>query len=235
MKKFSFYAILAIGLIGIAFQSCNSNKTVRLESDVDSISYILGSFWAMNTKQNLKAAPGDALKLDIYLESYKKAFQEDTLITILGMSLEEANSYVSAYIQNAQNKASNNKKLENDKFLAENKGKSGVITTESGLQYRVITEGKGPRPKADDVVKVHYHGTLLDGTVFQSTVQSGQPTDIPLTAVIPGWTEGVQLMPVGSKYIFWIPMELGFGMNNPQLNQLLIFEIELLEIVKQPK
>jgi FKBP-type peptidyl-prolyl cis-trans isomerase len=121
--------------------------------------------------------------------------------------------------------------------LNENKTKSGVFTTESGLQYQVITEGTGPKPKVENTVKVHYTGKYLDGSVFDSSVERGQPAEFPLDRVIPGFSQGLQLMPVGSKYIIWIPVELGYGMSNPGIpnfkpNALYIFEVELLEIVK---
>ena len=124
-----------------------------------------------------------------------------------------------------------------DKFLAENGKKPGVVTTASGLQYQVITEGKGAKPGAGDGVKVNYKGTLLDGTEFDSSYKRGEPAVLPLQGVIPGWAEGLQLMPVGAKYKFWIPARLAYGEQAPPMigpNQTLEFEVELLEIVKAP-
>jgi FKBP-type peptidyl-prolyl cis-trans isomerase len=120
-------------------------------------------------------------------------------------------------------------------FLAENSKKDGVKQTESGLQYKVLTEGTGPKPKASDTVKVHYKGTLIFGTEFDSSYKRGEPAQFPLTGVIKGWTEGLQLMPVGSKYEFYIPADLAYGASprpNIPANSTLIFEVELLEIVK---
>lgn len=121
-----------------------------------------------------------------------------------------------------------------EKFLAENAKKEGVITTASGLQYKVLHQGDGPKPKATDSVNVHYRGTLIDGTEFDSSYKRNAPISFPLNRVIPGWTEGVQLMPVGSKYEFYIPYHLAYGERGaggaiPPFAAL-IFEVELLAI-----
>lgn len=127
-----------------------------------------------------------------------------------------------------------NEKEKGRKFLAENRKKAGVIETESGLQYEVIKMGDGAKPTANDKVKVHYHGTTLEGVVFDSSVDRGEPITFPLNGVIKGWTEGVQLMPVGSKFKFYIPSDLGYG--DRQVSEVikggatLVFEVELLEI-----
>ncbi len=118
-------------------------------------------------------------------------------------------------------------------FRQSNAAKPGVTVTESGLQYEVLQEGDGPRPTADQVVRVHYHGTLPDGSVFDSSVERGEPATFALNQVISGWTEGVQLMPVGSKYRLVLPPELGYGENAPPNigpNATLVFEVELLGI-----
>lgn len=119
-------------------------------------------------------------------------------------------------------------------YLRQNKEKPGVITTASGLQYKVETEGKGVRPAKSDTVAVHYEGKLIDGTVFDSSYQRGQPAVFPLDAVIPGWTEGVQLMTPGSIYHFTIPPELGYGARGAPgtipPNSVLIFKVELLAV-----
>ena len=120
------------------------------------------------------------------------------------------------------------------KFLAENKTKKGVFTTGSGLQYMVLRQGSGARPKPSDRVRVNYHGTLLDGTVFDSSYDRGQPAEFMLNQVIPGWTEGVSMMPVGAKYRFWIPSELAYGEKGAGAqigpNSTLVFDVELLAI-----
>ncbi|NLA66950.1 MAG: FKBP-type peptidyl-prolyl cis-trans isomerase [Gammaproteobacteria bacterium] len=121
-------------------------------------------------------------------------------------------------------------------FLAANAGKEGVQVTDSGLQYKVLEQGDGPKPGPDSRVSVHYRGTLVDGTVFDSSYDRGQPAVFNLTSVVPGWQEGLQLMPVGSKYMLWLPSELGYGdMGTPggpiAPGSALVFEVELLEIV----
>jgi FKBP-type peptidyl-prolyl cis-trans isomerase FklB len=119
-------------------------------------------------------------------------------------------------------------------FLENNKNKDGVVTLPSGLQYEVITMGDGPKPTAYNKVTCHYHGTLIDGTVFDSSVKRGQPASFPLNMVIKGWTEGLQLMPTGSKWRFFIPPHLGYGDRQVSAeigpNSTLIFEVELLGI-----
>ena len=141
-----------------------------------------------------------------------------------------------AYIQATLNHIKfGDTKEKGEQFLAENALKDGVKVTESGLQYEVLKLGKGPKPSATDRVKVHYHGTLIDGTVFDSSVERGEPIVFGLNQVIKGWTEGVQLMPVGSKFRFYIPQELGYGSQQagsiPPFSTL-IFEVELLGIEK---
>ena len=128
-------------------------------------------------------------------------------------------------------------KVESKKFLEENAKKEGVKTTESGLQYTVIKEGEGAKPKATDTVKVHYKGTLVDGTEFDSSYKRGEPISFPLNGVIKGWTEGLQLMPVGSTYRFFIPSDLGYGDRGAGADipggAALIFDVELIEINPQ--
>lgn len=163
----------------------------------------------------------------------KPAMSEELMRTTLGELTERqrAESQKSRAAQGEKNKA------EGQAYLEKNKTKPGVKVTASGLQYEVLKGATGPKPKATDTVRVHYTGTLIDGTVFDSSVQRGQPAEFPLNGVIAGWTEGLQLMPVGSKYRFIIPSELAYGENGAgsQIgpNAVLIFEVELLAIVKK--
>jgi len=156
-----------------------------------------------------------------------------------GMNADEARDYFNETMESLQTKKMESQyqgnKETGKKFLEENAQREGVVTTASGLQYEVIKAGKGTLPKETDKVKVHYHGTLIDGSVFDSSVERGEPAEFGVTQVIKGWVEGLQLMPVGSKYKFYIPQELAYG--SQQQGQIspfstLIFEVELLDIVK---
>ncbi|MFT3824711.1 MAG: FKBP-type peptidyl-prolyl cis-trans isomerase [Chitinophagaceae bacterium] len=149
----------------------------------------------------------------------------------------QCNNAVMSYMQSIRSeKASGNKKA-GEVFLAENKKKPGVVTLPSGLQYTVLQEGTGPKPTIDDEVKVHYQGTLLDGTIFDSSIQRGEPIVLGLKNVIRGWTEALQLMPTGSKWRLFIPSDLAYGDNQAgetiKPGSTLIFDVELLEIVKK--
>jgi FKBP-type peptidyl-prolyl cis-trans isomerase FklB len=151
-------------------------------------------------------------------------------------SMEQANEFISNYFQKAMEEKGAVVRVEGEKFLEENKKKAGVTTTASGLQYEVIKTGDGPKPTATDKVKTHYHGTLTNGTVFDSSVDRGEPVEFPVNGVIKGWTEALQLMPVGSKWKLFIPYSLAYGERaaGPQIPaySALVFEVELLEIVK---
>lgn len=147
------------------------------------------------------------------------------------MDMQTAGQYVEATVSRLKY---GDTKAEGEKFLQENKLREGVQETASGLQYEVLVQGKGPKPTAESTVKVHYEGTLIDGTVFDSSYQRGEPIEFPLNGVIKGWTEGLQLMPVGSKYKLYIPSELGYGERGAGQSippfATLIFTVELLEI-----
>ena len=147
------------------------------------------------------------------------------------MDMQTAGQYVEATVSRLKYGET---KAEGEKFLQENKLREGVQETASGLQYEVLVQGKGPKPTAESTVKVHYEGTLIDGTVFDSSYQRGEPIEFPLNGVIKGWTEGLQLMPVGSKYKLYIPYELGYGERGAGASippyATLIFTVELLEI-----
>jgi FKBP-type peptidyl-prolyl cis-trans isomerase FklB len=159
------------------------------------------------------------------------------------ISVEDANKFLEGYfgkLMAEKQKEMEAKgavvKVEGEKFLEENKKKPGIVTTASGLQYQVIKMGEGAKPTASDKVKTHYHGTLTDGTVFDSSVDRGEPVEFPVGGVIKGWTEALQLMPVGSKWKLFIPYQLAYGERaaGPQIPaySALVFDVELLDIVK---
>ncbi len=227
-----YLAILFLLLLSIACTQ-NTAQNAELKSFDDSVSYSIGADIARNFATQ---------KMNINSDAFVSGFLNVALEGEVKINEEEALKILTKYqqVMRATREAeANAAMLENlkkgDEFLAENKSKDGVKVTDSGLQYKVITLGTGAKPTADDKVKVHYKGTLLDGTQFDSSYDRGTPAEFPLKNVIKGWTEGLQLMPVGSKYEFYIPAALAYGQNAPQTigpNQTLIFEVELLEIVK---
>lgn len=236
MKKISVLVATAIVAMGIT--SCgDSHKSASLKTAADSVSYAIGISTGADYKENLKTLPGDPANVDDLIAGFIQAIKGDS--SAMKMTPQAAQAYVQTYFMEASARDAKKTKEEGEKFLAENKSKKDVFTTESGLQYQVVTEGTGDKPTATDKVKVHYTGTLLDGTKFDSSVDRGEPMEFPVNGVIKGWTEVLQLMPVGSKYIVWIPSDLAYGERGAgqdiKPNSTLKFEIELLEIVKDKK
>ncbi|MFN6944162.1 MAG: FKBP-type peptidyl-prolyl cis-trans isomerase [Cytophagaceae bacterium] len=197
-----------------------------LKSQKDSLSYSLG----VNIGTNLMQQGFD----DINVEMLNKAFQDVFNSSELVLSPEAANQLITSYMQDMQKRKLEKNLAEGQKFLDENKKKDGVVTLPSGLQYKILKEGTGPKPKATDRVTTHYHGTLIDGTVFDSSVDRGQPATFPVNGVIQGWIEALQLMPVGSKWRLYIPAHLAYGErgsgNKIGPNAALIFDVELISI-----
>ena len=225
--------ILAVLVIGTLFSCDNQVKEVKsLETELDSVSYAVGLSMSSQLKNGFE---------DVNEEILIQAIRNGLDSTNLLLESKDIQKTIQTYFQKKQEE---NKKKELAKFevykkegiafLEANKTKEGVKTTKSGLQYIVLKEGKGKKAKTTDRVKVHYHGTTVDGTVFDSSVDRGTPSEFGVTQVIKGWTEGLQLMKVGSKYKFFIPQELAYGANpRPGIIKpymALIFEVELLEI-----
>ena len=236
MKKISVLVATAIVAMGIT--SCgDSHKSASLKTAADSVSYAIGISTGAGYKENLKTLPGDPANVDDLIAGFIQAIKGDS--SAMKMTPQAAQAYVQTYFMEASARDAKKTKEEGEKFLAENKSKKDVFTTESGLQYQVVTEGTGDKPTATDKVKVHYTGTLLDGTKFDSSVDRGEPMEFPVNGVIKGWTEVLQLMPVGSKSIVLIPSDLAYGERGAgqdiKPNSTLKFEIELLEIVKDKK
>lgn len=217
--------VAALGTAGGAFAQ-------ELKTEKDKVSYMVG----MDVGKGL-ASIKDEIDMAVVIQALQASVKGDKT----ALTQEEALKVRQEFMTKLQSKraaeekakAETNKKA-GDEFLAKNKAKKGVTTTASGLQYEVVKAGTGPKPKDTDTVQVHYTGTLLDGTKFDSSVDRGEPATFPLKGVIPGWTEGLQLMPVGSKYKFYIPSALAYGENGPGPigpNATLTFEVELIKIV----
>lgn len=174
---------------------------------------------------------------DINFEDFANAVKDSFEGKEPQMPIDEAQKVLNEYMTDLQKKAEAKAREAGEKFLAENKMKEGVKVTPSGLQYVVVKEGEGAMPTAEDEVTVHYTGKLLDGTVFDSSVNRGEPATFPLNRVIPGWTEGVQLMKEGAKYTFFIPSDLAYGAqgvpNAIPPHSTLIFDVELIKVVKK--
>jgi FKBP-type peptidyl-prolyl cis-trans isomerase FklB len=199
----------------------------KLNTAVDSASYAFGMLVGKNLQRQL---PAD-LNVDLIMKAMGSALKNEPQ----PFEAQAANEIYSQYNTKAQAEAGEKSKAEGKKFLDENKKRKEVTTTASGLQYEVMKRGEGKvSPVATDQVKVHYHGTTTDGSVFDSSVERGEPITFGLNQVIPGWTEGVQLMHVGDKFKFFIPAELAYGDRSPspkiKPNSTLVFEVELFEI-----
>lgn len=196
---------------------------------MDKLSYA----WGLAMGKQLQAMGVASIDSESFKDGVKVAFDGGEPV----ITLEEAQSLINDYLSELQKKAEELARKEGEEFLAENGKKEGIKTTASGLQYAVEKEGDGAQPTAEDEVTVHYTGKLLNGTVFDSSVQRGEPATFPLNRVIPGWTEGVQLMKEGAKYTFFIPSDLAYGPqgvpNAIPPHSTLIFEVELIKVVKK--
>lgn len=225
MKQF----LIIVLLVAVTF--AGNSFAADLETQDEQLSYIIGMDIGNSLKQ--QGAPID-------LESLFQAIEAVYTGAEPAISPEQAAAVREAYIaerraamEAERAEAATANAAEGEAFLTANASNEGVVTTESGLQYLVMSEGDGPKPAATDRVRVHYRGTLLDGTEFDSSYSRGEPATFMLNQVIPGWTEGLQLMPVGSKYQFFIPSDLAYGPNGSRSiapNATLIFEVELLGI-----
>jgi FKBP-type peptidyl-prolyl cis-trans isomerase FklB len=236
MKTRGFIVMTAV--LAFILGSCGNNvKNVKITDKNDSLSYAFGIV-------NYNALTQDSLSLDPLVVAKAMVDGKDNKAQ---MSDDVARSYIMAFIQGreklkAEQKAILDRELykdwikQNEDFLTQNKTKAGVTTTESGLQYEVIKMGNGPKPTAESTVRVHYVGTLIDGTEFDSSIKRNEPAEFPVVGVIPGWTEALQLMPVGSKFKIYIPQNLAYGATGAgdviKPFSTLIFEVELLQIVK---
>lgn len=234
MKKNLFVAsVLSVSLLALTAcgsKSASSNITDK-SPELEQVGYSLGYLMASGNKQDVPDLNVEAFEKG-FRDGYsgdekKRALTEEQMQKVLDSYQKKRQEEM---VKEIETKAKANKEA-GAKFLAENAKKEGVQTTASGLQYKVITQGAGTKPKATDTVTVHYEGKLLDGKVFDSSYERGAPVEFPLNQVIKGWTEGLQLMPKGSKYELYIPSELAYGeAGNPAIepNSVLIFTVELL-------
>jgi len=214
---------------GSAAAGRSGNDAEALLTDSAKASYGIGYNVASNVQGDLQdTLDADAFRLGV-----------DDALAVRGMRLPEA-EFTEAFkaLEDARESALADTAEQNldagERFLAENAGRDGIVTLPSGLQYQILVAGNGARPAADDRVTTHYHGTLVDGTVFDSSVERGEPATFPVRGVIPGWVEALQLMPTGSKWRLFVPSELAYGERGAGgkigPNQVLIFDVELLSI-----
>lgn len=235
---------LIVGVIAtVTLISCNCQGVTNkpLKTQLDSVSYAVGLDMAIKLKSNFSE-----VERDLFIQGYQNGMDSINLL----LEQKDISKTLSDYFRERQQIKSKEKaeqaktnaeeefgdiKTAGEKFLADNKLKEGVVTTDSGLQYIVMKKGDGEKPKKSDRVKVHYHGTLIDGTVFDSSVDRGKPYETGVGQVVQGWIEGLQLMNVGSKYKFFVPQELGYGATPRPGGAIkpfapMVFELELLEI-----
>jgi len=245
MKLFkpTMLAIALVSVLGCQEEAKKVEQAPVLDTEVQKQAYGLGASIGMYMQKNLEQHEKLGMPLDQALITRGftdslagKSLIEKEEIQALLMSLDQAmkSKQQAASVADAEAAIAEGKK-----FLEENAKKDGVQITESGIQYVVVTEGEGEKPSATDTVTVHYKGTFLNGETFDSSYERNEPAVFPLNRVISGWTEGVQLMSIGSKYTFTIPSDLAYGPNGnpPRIpgNSVLQFEIELLEIKKAPE
>ncbi len=194
---------------------------------LDQVSYCLG----LSIASNLISSGVKTINAEAFNDAMTTVFKGE----MPEITPDEANKILQEYFEKIQSEKGSRAKAAGEKFLAENKTKEGVVTLKSGLQYKVLKEGKGTQPKATDTVKCHYEGRLIDGSVFDSSIRRNEPAEFPVNGVIAGWVEALQLMHVGSKWQLYIPSDQAYGKRGAGAaigpNETLIFEVELLDIL----
>ena len=218
MKKIILSLILIMGITNINAQNLNT--------EMEKVSYSLG----VNVAKSVKNQGLESIDSEAIAQAFTDVFEGNEL----KISEQESNVILQEYFGKLAQKAQSANVEVGQKFLAENAKREGVVTTATGLQYEVLAEGSGDSPKETEQVTVHYHGTLIDGTIFDSSVDRGQPATFPVNGVIPGWVEALQLMKPGAKYKLFIPSDLAYGERGAGgaigPNATLIFEVELISI-----
>lgn len=231
MRLINFFTIVVVMLV---LSSCTgkAQTTKSLATELDSVSYALGLNMANQIKGNF-----DDMDKDLFIQGFSNGVDSTNILIDSKDITLLLNNFFRKKQEQKQEEEFAGVKNAGEAFLAENKSKDGVMTTESGLQYMVIKEGNGQKPVPTSKVKIHYHGTSIDGTVFDSSVDKGAPIELVANQFVPGFTEGLLLMNVGSKYKVFIPYGLGYGAS-PRPGgpikpyEALVFEIELLDIVE---
>ncbi len=230
---------LAIGyVLGMFLPVSGGAGSVNMNSEVDTFAYSYGYDMGGFVKGNVdKMEITDNFNHDLFLNGVKAGLKEDESVmpsSETGMHIQSFLMKKSKEMQAKEGVVAEENLAAGQKFLEENKGKEGVKTTESGLQYKVLTEGQGRSPKSTDTVVVQYTGKLIDGTVFDSSIERGEPATFQVEGVIPGWSEALMMMKVGSKWELYVPSNLAYGerKRGEQIpaNSVLIFEVELLDI-----
>jgi len=222
--------VVLVGLLGVILTSCNKpNYNVKVTTETDSVSYLIGIAYG---KQLKSGGEFTTLNIDALAKGMNEAFNGDSI----KLTDAELNGLLNIYFQKMQKKVSDKNLKDGQEFLAKNKSKQGVITLPSGLQYQVIKEGTGPMPDSSSLVTAHYTLYHIDGKQVETTAK-GEPAKFKVTQVIPGWTEALLKMRVGSKWKLFVPTELGYGekvgRGSPlKANEALIFDVELMNIEK---
>lgn len=235
--RFCLPALAAMLLSACTNHVTGQKDSAALLTNRDSVSYGMGTDVGHNLKESMRNARLDSLNIEAFFAGVRDGFDSTEKITT-----DKVRTMVQAYMVEAQKRMMAEQMAEaeanlraGEAWLTENGKKPGVVTTASGLQYEVLQAGTGPKPTANDAVKVHYRGMLTNGTEFESSYKQGQPYTTRVTQVIPGWAEALQLMPAGSRWKIFVPPSLAYGAqsNGPiPANSTLVFELELLEIVK---
>jgi len=221
--------LLPAVVIAMVVSSCNAQEKSKtnMKTEKDSISYSLG----VSIANNLKQGNLDDVNIDLMAQGMKDFFANKPAMTV-----QACEGAIQTYMSGKEKAKGSENEAKGQAFLAANQKKEGVTTTASGLQYKVIKMGTGAKPTLNDKITAHYHGTLIDGTVFDSSVDRGQPASFPVSGVIPGWTEALQLMPVGSKWTLYLPSNLAYGEKGAGgkigPNSALVFDVELISIDK---
>jgi len=227
LRNLMVLAVL-ITFIGACSKGPNMGGSAKIKSELDTVSYALGA----DVAKSLQDRNGlDELNYSAFVRGMQEVFDGEEVM----LDDEMRRNKIRGYLEKLSQRRNEENLKEGQEFLAKNKEKEGITTTESGLQYKIIEEGSGASPDANDTVRVHYEGKTIDGETFENSRDQGEPVEFPVNRVISGWTEGLQLMKEGAHYKFFIPTDLAYGSRvrpggKIEPNEALIFDVELLEV-----